>query len=96
MSYQSLANELKINNPSIITRWVKDFREKGIEGLEPKKRGRPSKMPKLPKKSKYTKVESSAQLTYEEDNSLNEEQQKERTTISSKVITSSKKLFKKI
>lgn len=28
MSYQSLANELKINNPSIITRWVIDFREK--------------------------------------------------------------------
>ena len=26
MSYQSLANELKINNPSIIARWVIDFR----------------------------------------------------------------------
>ena len=37
MSYQSLANELKINNPSIIARWVKEFREKGIEGLKPKK-----------------------------------------------------------
>ena len=46
MSYQSLANELKINNPSIITRWVKEFREKGIEGLKPKKRGRPSSMTK--------------------------------------------------
>jgi len=34
MSYQSLANELKINNPSIITRWVIDFREKGVEGLK--------------------------------------------------------------
>ena len=38
MSYQSLANELKINNPSMIARWVNDFREKGIEGLKPKKR----------------------------------------------------------
>ena len=96
MSYQIPANELKINNPSMIARWVIDFREKGIEGLKSKKRGRPSKMPNTQKKSKYTKVESSAQLTYEEDNSLNEEQQKESTTISSKVITSSKKLFKKI
>ena len=78
MSYQSLANELKINNPSIITRWVKDFREKGIEGLEPKKRGRPSKMPKLPKKSKDIKIDSSANLTNLENNSLTEVQLKEK------------------
>ena len=78
MSYQSLANELKINNPSIIARWVIDFREKGIEGLKSKKRGRPSKMSKTPKKSKDTKIESSAQLTNEEDNSLNEAQLKEK------------------
>ena len=31
MSYQSIANELKINNPSIIARWVSEFREKGID-----------------------------------------------------------------
>ena len=78
MSYQSLANELKINNPSIITRWVKDFREKGIEGLEPKKKGRPSKMPKLPKKSKDIKIDSSANLTNLENNSLTEAQLKEK------------------
>ena len=78
MSYQSLANELKINNPSIIARWVSEFREKGIEGLESKKRGRPSKMSKSPKKSKDAKVESSAQLTNEKDNSLNEAQLKEK------------------
>ena len=78
MSYQSLANELKINNPSMITRWVIDFREKGIEGLKSKKRGRPSKMAKFPKRSKDAKVESSAQLTNEEDNSLNEAQLKEK------------------
>lgn len=78
MSYQSLANELKINNPSIIARWVIDFREKGIEGLKSKKRGRPSKMSKTPKKSKDSKIESSAQLTNEEDNSLNEAQLKEK------------------
>ena len=78
MSYQSLANELKINNPSMIARWVIDFREKGIEGLKSKKRGRPSKMSKTQKKSKDSKTESSAQLTNEEDNSLNEAQLKEK------------------
>ena len=78
MSYQSLAINLKINNPSLITRWVNEYREKGIEGLRPKKRGRPSNMAKRPEKSKDTKLESSAPLTNEEDNSLNEAQLKEK------------------
>ena len=77
MSYQSLANELKINNRSII-RWVKDFREKEIEGLEPKKRERPSKMPKTPKKSKDIKIDSSVNLTNPENNSLTQAQLKEK------------------
>ena len=55
MSYQSLANELKINNPPMIARWVKEFREEGIEGLKPKKRGRPSNMPSTDK-NKNSKV----------------------------------------
>lgn len=53
MSYQELANQSKINNPSLIARWVIDFRNQGLEGLKPKKRGRPSSMTrdnKLPKK----------------------------------------------
>ena len=78
MSYQSLANELKINNPSMIARWVKDFREKGIEGLKPKKRGRPSKMPKSQKESKDTKVNSSTNLTKLENDSLTQAQLKEK------------------
>ena len=78
MSYQSLANELKINNPSMIARWVIDFREKGIEGLKPKKRGRPSKMPKSQKKSKNTKEESSANITNSENESLTQTQLKEK------------------
>ncbi|MBU0279401.1 helix-turn-helix domain-containing protein [Gemella sp. zg-1178] len=69
MSYQSLANELKINNPSIIVRWVNAFREKDIEGLKPKKRGRTSKMPKFRKNLKDTKVER---------NSLTQAQLKEK------------------
>lgn len=52
MSYQSLANEFKINNPPMIARWVKEFRDEGIEGLKPKKRGRPSNMPSTDKNEK--------------------------------------------
>lgn len=78
MSYQSLANELKINNPSMITRWVNDFRKKGIEGLRSKKRGRPSKMSKSPKKSKENKVESSANIANSENESLTQAQLKEK------------------
>lgn len=78
MSYQSLANELKISNPAIITRWVNDFRKQGIEGLKPKKRGRPSKMQKSTNKSKDIKVDSSEKLTNLEDNSLTQAQLKEK------------------
>ena len=78
MSYQSLANELKISNPAIITRWVNDFRKQGIEGLKPKKRGRPSKMPKSTNKSKDIKVDSSEKSTNLEDNSLTQAQLKEK------------------
>lgn len=78
MSYQSLANELKINNPSIITRRVIDFREKGIEGLKSKKRGRASKMPNSQNKSKGTKIDSSVNLTNSKNNSLTQAQLKEK------------------
>ena len=63
MSYQSLANQFNINNPSMITRWVIDFRNQGIDGLKPKKRGRPSSMskdkktPKKHVKKEYSKEE---------------------------------------
>ena len=66
MSYQSLANELKINNPSMIARWVKEFREEGMEGLKEKKRGIPSTMPKTDKnknrKNKKSKTEEVSEL----------------------------------
>ncbi|MDU2575576.1 MAG: transposase, partial [Finegoldia magna] len=50
----------------------------GIEGLKPKKRGRPSKMPKSTNKSKDIKIDSSEKLTNLEDNSLTETQLKEK------------------
>ena len=43
-SYQNLVNKYCIPDKSMIRRWVNDFRKQGIEGLKPKKRGRPSKM----------------------------------------------------
>ena len=74
MSFQSLANELKINNPSMIAKWVIDFREEGIEGLKSKKRGGPSNMPStdenkdLKNKRKKTKKELSELEKLREDN----------------------------
>ena len=67
-----------MNNPSIIARWVIDFREKGIEGLKSKKRGRPSTMPKSQNKSKNTKIESTTNISNSENQSLTEAQLKEK------------------
>ena len=51
MSYQDLANNLGIPNPSMICTWFLKYRKHGIEGLKPKKRGRPSSMTKEDKKA---------------------------------------------
>ena len=40
-SYQQLALDLDLTNPSMIVNWRKQYREKGLEGLRPHKRGRP-------------------------------------------------------
>lgn len=37
-SYQCLANKLDLNNSSLITRWVSEFRNRGIEGIRDKKK----------------------------------------------------------
>ncbi|MDU5925101.1 MAG: transposase [Finegoldia magna] len=73
MSYQSLANELKINNPSIIAIWVKEFREEGIEGLKPKKRGRPSIMPNTDKNKNLKNKNSKTKEELSEVEKLREE-----------------------
>ncbi len=41
-SYQETADQFKLNNPSLINRWMKEFNEQGVEGLKPKPKGRPS------------------------------------------------------
>ncbi|WP_394800657.1 transposase [Aedoeadaptatus acetigenes] len=40
-SYQQLALELGLTNPSMIVNWRRQYREEGIEGLRSHKRGRP-------------------------------------------------------
>ena len=40
-SYRQLALELGMTNPSMIVNWRKQYREKGIEGLQSHQRGRP-------------------------------------------------------
>ena len=44
ISYQELAIKEGINNPSLLVRWVKDFRIGGADALRPKKKGRKSTM----------------------------------------------------
>ena len=63
MSYQELANQFKINNPSLIARWVIDFRNQGLDGLKQKKRGRPSSMTK---DNKLAKKQLKKEYTEEE------------------------------
>ena len=62
-SYQETADQFKLNNPSLINRWMKEFNEQGVEGLKPKSKGRPS-MSKKP--NKQTKKEEK-KLTREEE-----------------------------
>ena len=60
VSYQELALSQGINNPSLITRWVNDFRIAGPDALRPKKKGRKKTLDtrKLKKPSKTNEEES--------------------------------------
>ena len=46
VSYQELALSQGMNNPTLITRWVNDFRIAGPDALRPKKKGRKKSMAK--------------------------------------------------
>ena len=47
ISYQELALSVGMNNPSLLAKWVNDFRIAGPNALKPKQKGRPSlKKPK--------------------------------------------------
>lgn len=57
VSYQELGLSVGINNPSLINRWVNDFRIAGPDALRPKRKGRRSKVSK-PKEIKQISNES--------------------------------------
>lgn len=49
VSYQELALSVGIHNPSLITRWVNDFRIAGPDALRPKKKGRKKSLESMDK-----------------------------------------------
>lgn len=46
VSYQELALSVGMNNPSLIVKWVNDYRIAGSDALKPKKKGRKPKVAK--------------------------------------------------
>jgi Transposase and inactivated derivatives len=48
ISYQDLALQLEINNPTLLTQWVQRFRAVGVDGLKPNRKGRRPKVPDKP------------------------------------------------
>ncbi|RDW16446.1 helix-turn-helix domain-containing protein [Oceanobacillus chungangensis] len=62
-SYLETAVQFDLNNPSLISRWLKTFREQGIEGLKQKTKGRPS----MSKKPNKAKKKEEKKLTREEE-----------------------------
>ncbi|MGX7091631.1 helix-turn-helix domain-containing protein [Hutsoniella sourekii] len=61
-SYQDLANELELNNPTLITRWHREYRNNGIEGLS-RKQGRPTMSKKKESKSQKQSVSQPLKVT---------------------------------
>lgn len=62
-SYLETAVQFNLNNPSLIKRWMKTFREQGVEGLELNLKGRPS----MSKKPNNQKKKEEKSLTREEE-----------------------------
>jgi transposase len=72
VSYQELALLVGMNNPSLITKWVNDYRIAGPDALKPKRKGRRSKVTK-PKdinsdNSKETNADTEYRKQLEEEN----------------------------
>ena len=58
VSYQELAQQEGFNNPSILTKWVNDFRIAGPDALKPKKKGRKKALGSMDNKKSSTPVET--------------------------------------
>lgn len=67
VSYQELALNVGMNNPSLISKWVNDFRIAGPDALRPKKKGRKKMLGvsdstgKIVSSSEITPVDTSAE-----------------------------------
>ena len=59
ISYQELALSQGIKNPSLITRWVNDFRNAGPDALRPKRKGRKTTL-NIKESAKVKSVDASA------------------------------------
>ena len=68
-SYLETAVQYNLNNPSLIVRWMKEFHEQGVEGLNPKPKGRPSmsKKPNKQKKKEEKKITREEELERENE-----------------------------
>lgn len=69
-SYLETAVHFNMNNPSLITRWMKEFHEQGKEGLISKPKGRPSMSKKPNKQKKKEEKEITHQEELERENEL--------------------------
>ncbi|MCM3742400.1 transposase [Oceanobacillus luteolus] len=68
-SYQETADQFMLNNPSLIARWMIEFREQGVEGLKQKPKGRPS-MSKKPNKQRKKEEKLTREAELERENEL--------------------------
>lgn len=63
-SYQDLALSLGMNNPSLISKWVNEFRSAGPEALRPKEKGREKQMSKPTDNKWYVQTPNSVDIEY--------------------------------
>lgn len=68
-SYQEIADQFRLNNPSLIHRWMKTLNEQGMEGLNLKSKGRPS-MSKKANKEKNENKKLTREKELERENEL--------------------------
>ena len=73
ISYQDLALQEGITNPSMIVNWVKRFREAGPDALRPHKKGRRKTLEKPEKKSSTLPIESPVDTSAEHVKELEDE-----------------------
>ncbi|WP_175615618.1 helix-turn-helix domain-containing protein [Piscibacillus halophilus] len=69
-SYNEAAIEFQMNNPSLITTWMKTFLNEGIEGLKEKPKGRPPMSGKRKTKQSKQKKGLSREEQLERENEL--------------------------